>query len=988
VELTLDGQAIPTRWVLVRDSTGREAHAFRAPIDRNVGIRLTWCVRPLEPDSPMMVLEAQWAGGAAESQVRRSGVTGTAIGTDAGSPAPTGTPGPESAAVPIPDHGLTRASAPGDTVTPESGHGPDEASEEYVPESASAAASHVAALEPIEPHDPIPVPDHAAMAVPEGHPLNDLPPGRPSTGIARWLQKNFGWLGHPREGAESEPATLPIPPVADPPAQAEQIAMRLEREAALASGRSGEEGERGAGDAAEKTETPQLLAAAEAAARSLEDALAATAAALAAALSDDAQGTSAAGVRPWWLEADSRIDRVFERLPERVPPTPESPELTAQTADIPPITGTETVGPAPASEPRAIEPEATPPVTQAPAASSAPSSAPPAAQTPPPATPPPAFPARSTQTPSPVTPPRMEVPARLLLRRPREHTPESGHEIHARTLGAPPDAVPVEPEPLVIERVGVDRPVVIPPRVTPGSVGTPPGEGETTTSGESPVIPAADASAWVSRFIKPADVESPSGRAPASSPDEMAMLEAARRDEWKEMHLAATAQGSEAAAPAPPPEASEPEAAPEPAEPFEPIMAEQTPATLESEVALGRGRAIPAHHPAWPEAAELEDRPGLDRRWLWAGMVVAVLFGVGWLLGAVQWPAAHPGETRRGPLGALLQTLGFHGPHYAVTVSSQPDGAWIKVDGQELQRRTPSTIELSPGHHVVTLSFGQWGEVGYPLDGKKGDTRKVDGTLWGAIELVSPDPTAVIAVSIDDRPRGFAPLKVDSLAPGPHQVRFSGPGMASWGQTIEVKVGETQQVLARAVSSPSTGMLVVRAIGHVDGETGELKGAKVFLDGHPHGVTPQTVELARGPHSVRVEWQNETTAVQMIDLPGGNQRFATFDLGGGAEPPRFKLDAPARFPEGEPVVVSATLDGIPSTDVREMWLHVRGSEGTWERYPLSRLDSRLSAVGAITFPAGAFDAQGLTQWYVSITTAQGDEFYTELQDAALDKTKH
>ncbi|MFI5370417.1 MAG: hypothetical protein ACHQ52_02590, partial [Candidatus Eisenbacteria bacterium] len=47
VELTLDGQAIPTRWVLVRDSTGREAHAFRAPIDRNVGIRLTWCVRPL-----------------------------------------------------------------------------------------------------------------------------------------------------------------------------------------------------------------------------------------------------------------------------------------------------------------------------------------------------------------------------------------------------------------------------------------------------------------------------------------------------------------------------------------------------------------------------------------------------------------------------------------------------------------------------------------------------------------------------------------------------------------------------------------------------------------------------------------------------------------------------------------------------------------------------------------------------------------------------
>jgi hypothetical protein len=412
-------------------------------------------------------------------------------------------------------------------------------------------------------------------------------------------------------------------------------------------------------------------------------------------------------------------------------------------------------------------------------------------------------------------------------------------------------------------------------------------------------------------------------------------------------------------------------------EPVEPADAEPPP----------RPRIAPVQHPAWPEASELEGERRLDRRWLWAAGVVAVLFGVGWLLGAVQWPVARPGETRRGPLAAVLQTLGFHGPHYQVSLSSRPDAASIQVDGRDLQQRTPATIELSPGAHVVTLSFGQWGEVRYPVDGKKGDHVNIDGTLWGSLQMVSPEPGTVVAISIDERPRGFAPLTVDSLAPGPHQVRFSGPGMASWSQTVEVKVGETVQVLTRALSSPSTGLLQIRAMTHVDGEATEAKGAKVFLDGHAHGVTPQSVELPRGPHSVRVEWQGGSSAVQMIDLPGGNQRFATFDFGGGVEPPHFKLDAPERFSEAEPVVISVTVDGLGTGEVREMWLHVRGPEGTWERYPMSRLDSRTAAVGALTFPIGAFDAQGTTQWYASIVSAQGDEYFTELQDAQLEKRK-
>jgi PEGA domain len=992
VELSIDGHPVPARWVLVRDSTGREARAFRAPSDRDVTIRLTWYPSPLDPDSALIELEAHWAGGTGETLAERNqrvASEGRAVLAEAA---------PETVTTPAHEP-ETASAAPGPAETPaepETGFEPEtdpeparapEHPEPALPKGAgdpaSAAEEDSGEPEASAPYEPITGHDESA--------LETLPPGRPSTGIARWLQKNFGWLGQGKGDDPSGHATLPVPPVADPSMSSDTITRRLEREAALASERAA--GAPPAGDEPVTEDvtglrepsmpsgdpsavTPASTSPAEIA-RSLEDELAASAAALAAALSGD-HGDRDASVSvdpPWWRGTDSEeAGESHGIVPDEIPPTPEPRDLTARAVTPPVHEPTRPAPPAGATPPPALIRPAAPPVTprrERPAADS---------------------------TAGPITPPRMEVPAKLLLRRPRETAPDDPHEIHSRALGARAET-PANPEPLLIERVGTERPVVIPPRVAPT---TPESAGPETASSEPRVLPAADPSAWVSRFIKRTESTEPPATVvpPPVAGDESAWLESARRDEWRDLGadtVAETASVAEPAGvesttppatPAPVPESVARERDPASVSRAELDEAHETAESADPESAPMRSRIVLAQHPAWPEASELEGGRRLDRRWLWAAGVVAVLFGMGWLLGAVQWPAARPGDTRRGPLAALLQTLGFHGPHYQAALSSRPDGAWIKVDGHDLQQRTPATIELSPGPHVVALSFGQWGETRYPVDGKKGDHVKVDGTLWGALQMVSPDPGSVVAISIDERPRGFAPLKIDSLAPGPHQVRFSGPGMASWSQTVEVKVGETVQVLTRALSSPSTGLLQIRATSHADGETGEAKGAKVFLDGHAHGVTPQSIELPRGPHSVRAEWQGVSSAVQMIDLPGGNQRYATFDFGGGSEPPRFKLDAPAHYSETEPVVVSATVDGLAAGEVREMWLHIRGPEGTWERYPMSRLDSRTAAVGALTFPVGAFDAQGATQWYVSIVSSQGDEFFTEMQDAQLDKTKH
>src|SRR5262249_3957230 len=155
--------------------------------------------------------------------------------------------------------------------------------------------------------------------------------------------------------------------------------------------------------------------------------------------------------------------------------------------------------------------------------------------------------------------------------------------------------------------------------------------------------------------------------------------------------------------------------------------------------------------------------------WIALGAVIAVLFGAGWLVGSLQWNRAN-GKDPRGPFGALLGALGVRPPSYSVDVRSQPDGAWILVDGKPVQQRTPATLQLPPGRHDITLSFGEWGQAVYPVEGAKGASRRVDGTLWGSLDLGAPEPGVVVSVAVDGRPRGFAPLVVDSLAPGPHPV--------------------------------------------------------------------------------------------------------------------------------------------------------------------------------------------------------------------------
>jgi hypothetical protein len=66
-----------------------------------------------------------------------------------------------------------------------------------------------------------------------------------------------------------------------------------------------------------------------------------------------------------------------------------------------------------------------------------------------------------------------------------------------------------------------------------------------------------------------------------------------------------------------------------------------------------------------------------------------------------------------------------------------------------------------------------------------------------------------------------------------------------------------------------------------------------------------------------------------------------------------------------------------------MWLHVRTPDGPWRRYQMMMMKAPGGVVGAVVFPVALFDAQGKTRYYVSATSAQGDDYFTEILGAQL-----
>ncbi len=373
--------------------------------------------------------------------------------------------------------------------------------------------------------------------------------------------------------------------------------------------------------------------------------------------------------------------------------------------------------------------------------------------------------------------------------------------------------------------------------------------------------------------------------------------------------------------------------------------------------------------PQWPAPGDDAPPPVWKRPWAWGVLVLALIAG----MGIVNALVPHSGSS-----GAFA--LPTFGPHFSLTVNSRPAGAWVAIDGKDTGKLTPVTLDLKAGAHQVTLTLSGKGSASWSVTGARNEHTALDAGMYGAVSIVSADPNVPVMVTLDGLERGYAPVSVEDLLPGTHEVRFRAPGVAPWTEMFDLNVGEKHDVTATPFAMPETGVIEVKAtlVGPEGAEP--AKGAAIFVDGDAHGVTPSALELPRGPHSIRVVYQGEDAPVQVIDLPGGNRRISEFTFGGETPPARFvQLGAAGPIAPAPPTVISAAISGVADNEVREMWLHVRSPDGSWRRYEMSLLKAPEGIVGVGVYPVTMVGPDGAAVYYVSVLTQEGDEYFTELR---------
>ena len=207
-----------------------------------------------------------------------------------------------------------------------------------------------------------------------------------------------------------------------------------------------------------------------------------------------------------------------------------------------------------------------------------------------------------------------------------------------------------------------------------------------------------------------------------------------------------------------------------------------------------------------------------------------------------------------------LPVAGTSGSH--LTLTSQPNGATVQIDGKELGI-TPWSGEMKPGNHKVGISSKGFlkEERVVPIQ----PNRDADVTFAlnrepgpGRLHVETEPPEAV--VSIDGKQVGTAPFTGD-VSPGDHELEVTNEGYKTVAQQLNLEAGQ-QLSLKLALQQAQAGQ-----VPPLIAVASDPMGAMLFLDGKQVGVTPIKVRSTPGPHEIKLAMDGYITRTGKPVLP-------------------------------------------------------------------------------------------------------------------------
>jgi len=401
--------------------------------------------------------------------------------------------------------------------------------------------------------------------------------------------------------------------------------------------------------------------------------------------------------------------------------------------------------------------------------------------------------------------------------------------------------------------------------------------------------------------------------------------------------------------------------------------------------------AVPAQARAsgWPEAEELETevgrpaaRPkrlasiGEERPWyepfaLWAGGALA-LVALALLIRSLA-----PGilGSSKGKSAAPHAVVGATG---LADIFSEPPGATVRVDGVALDGKTPLVgVSLDAGLHRVELDWGPWGVWRDTLEVTSGTRLTIHPAIQGTATFRSSDNARPLDVYLDGVYAGSTPLSLNDVVVGRHLVRFGGPGLTTSAQEIEVLRDTPVELVGNAGPVPATGKLTVRTAVLNDTGFESGKGDPYWVDGVARGVTPATMDLKPGTHSVRVVRRGFPAQITVLDVKSGTEQFVTAEFGAdSAEPLHF--DPPDFISIANPTPLTIALPESEWDPAMALWIYAATPAGTFQAKRMTRLEEGTRTFAALLPTEVLRGGAREVKFYFKATGVGGREIYSEI----------
>ena len=204
-----------------------------------------------------------------------------------------------------------------------------------------------------------------------------------------------------------------------------------------------------------------------------------------------------------------------------------------------------------------------------------------------------------------------------------------------------------------------------------------------------------------------------------------------------------------------------------------------------------------------------------------------------------------------------------------ITVSSEPDGAEVRSDGQVLGT-TPATLELLSGERALAFS-----KPGYAIHREElivvAGSPRVLPTIRlepaaGVLRVRTEPPGA--SITVDGNFRGAAPATVEVSPDRSHRVVVSRAGYESQERTVSLGRGAEQSLDIRLEPRLGTVRVVSRPAG-----------AEVRVDGRTAGQTPIELQLPSTGHQLEIDLEGYVAQTrEVVPQPAYPQEVEVFLL--------------------------------------------------------------------------------------------------------------